>query len=177
MDSPKKKNQTPIHSKSLNQIRNFGPYCPLQPAVDDRRSDFSKSVHSGTKTLSPFLLTRTVVFSFLLLRFLWVDEVFFYLVKAFIAQKITLIKSIFSPTVYHYTNLCFGRKYTMLRVYVSLLSQLVGPTSCGSHQLVRGRKHTPVTWCTSSYFGHKICLQLVYQSNLFLFTSKKTSFF
>ena len=113
MDSPKKKNQTPIHSKSLNQIRNFGPYCPLQPAVDDRRSDFSKSVHSGTKTLSPFLLTQTVVFSFLLLRFLWVDEVFFYLVKAFIAQKITLIKSIFSPTVYHYTNLCFGRKYTM----------------------------------------------------------------
>ena len=83
--SKKKKNQTPIHSKSLNQIRNFGPYCPLQPAVDDRRSDFSKSVHSGTKTLSPFLLTRTVVFSFLLLRFLWVDEVFFYLVKAFIA--------------------------------------------------------------------------------------------
>ena len=41
-------------------------------------------------------------------------------------------------------------KYTLLRVYVSLLSQLVGPTSYGSHQLVRGRKHTLVTMYTSS---------------------------
>ena len=64
-----------IHPKQQGILPpHFGPYCPLQPPLNDRRSDFSKSVHSGTKSLSPYLLTRTVVFSFLLLRFLWVDE-------------------------------------------------------------------------------------------------------
>ena len=34
---------------------------------------------------------------------------------------------------------CYG-----LKGVVSLFSQLVGPTSCGSYQFVRGRKHTPI---------------------------------
>ena len=42
------------------------------------------------------------------------------------------------------------RKYTLLWVYVSLLSQLVELINCGFHQLVRGRKHTSVIGCTSS---------------------------
>ena len=63
----------PIQSKSPNQIRNFGPYRPWQALVDDRRSDFSKSVHNGTKTLSPFLLTRNccVFFSFAEISLSW----------------------------------------------------------------------------------------------------------
>ena len=97
-----KKKKKPIQSKSLNQIRNFGLYRPLQPLIDDRRSDFSKSVHSGTKTLSLFLLIRTVVFSFLSLRFLWVDEVVNSLVNNasqvyLLAHCLPLYQSLFWP--------------------------------------------------------------------------------
>ena len=35
------------------------------------------------------------------------------------------------------------RKYILLQVYVSLLSQRMKPTAYGSHQLVRGKKHAP----------------------------------
>ena len=46
-----------------------------------------------------------------------------------------------------------GRKYTLLWVYVSLLSQLVGSTAGGSYQLVRKRKHTLVIEYSSSLSG------------------------
>ena len=48
-----------------------------------------------------------------------------------------------------FIGVCFS---PLLQVYVSLLLQLVGPTNCGSHQLVRGRKHTPITGYTSSSY-------------------------
>ena len=46
-------------------------------------------------------------------------------------------------------------------MYVSLLlvlSQLVGPISCGSHQLVRGRKHTPVRASTLMVLNNYIAI-------------------
>ena len=51
---------------------------------------------------------------------------------------------------YKYLILSLTRKYILLREYVSLLPQLVRPASYRSHQLVKGRKHTPVTGYTSS---------------------------
>ena len=65
-----------------------------------------------------------------------------------------------------YTSSHFYRKYALLRVYVSLLTQLIGPTSLWK----LGRKHSPVTGYNSSHF-YSPCPIFVFEMTFWLVRS------